>query len=296
MDVRSALLREGQDEFEQRYTLDRLIGVGVHTTTVWTAWDAFTGRSVAVKLLPPAEDATTADFLAGARASSILMHPFIAETTDFGRSNDEHFMVMECLDVPTLADVLAEETVLAPRRAIALADKLLEGVVRAHAAGVVHGALDPGAIYIVERGRTREHVKAARFGMGRFYTSARSLTDSDDPLSALAFRPPEVRRGAPPDERADVYAVGALLFAALLGQAPPLTGAIGGGIVRRLFATLGTIGLHQRLTPMILRALAVDRRRRFCNVSALRAALLVPGQVRPTPHLRPAANASPARA
>ncbi len=128
---------------------------------------------------------------------------------------------MELLRGKTLY-ALCKEIPLAPARAVRLIVQLLTALERAHALGIVHRDLKPGNLFVVGAG-TDETLKVLDYGLARA-VDAPSLTKTGDILGTPAYMAPEQARGQRVDERTDLFAAGACLYAALAGR-PPIEGA-----------------------------------------------------------------------
>src|SRR5215470_11596552 len=134
-----------------RYRLDELVASGA-TGQVWRALDLLLERNVAVKLLRP--DATgdpdaRARFRAEARHASRLSHPGVAQVYDYGDSSSAEvpFLVMELVDGPSLAEVLAGGP-LDPGQTMDLIAQVCSGLHAAHSAGLVHRDIKPANLLI----------------------------------------------------------------------------------------------------------------------------------------------------
>ena len=124
---------------------------------VYRARDTRLGREVAVKVLPAAV-ASDPDrlkrFEKEARAASALNHPNIVTIHDIGESGGTSYIAMELVDGQTLREILAEGAV-PPKRLLAIAAQVADGLAKAHGAGIVHRDLKPENI-MVTQGRVRE--------------------------------------------------------------------------------------------------------------------------------------------
>jgi len=166
-------------------------------------------RHAALKLLR--EDVCGADALArcftAASAASALRHPGIARVYEVGVSAaGGPFIVSELLTGDSLARRLARGPLPLPR-ALEIARQLARTLVVAHAQGVVHGALEPD--HIIDGG---DRVRLINFGVAHALTGAASYASPEQCRTTPWF-----------DERSDLYALGALLFAMIAGRAPDVT-------------------------------------------------------------------------
>ena len=274
-----------------RYRLEALIGVGGFGA-VYRARHTMMDRCVALKLLHRAggggDEERAARFLREAQATVAIRHPSIVQTFDFGVTpGGERFLVMELLEGEDL-QARWDRGGLSGPDAIAIMADVLEGLVAAHAAGVVHRDLKPANIFLASDG-----VKILDFGISKMRTDAGpSLTRTGVVMGTPLYMPPESFQGARDlDARADVYAVGAILYQLLSGRPPHhadtyerLVIQIATQPVRPLCAVAPNVPVE--IGAAIDRALA-PRERRWADASSFLAAL----SRQSTPH----AAATPAR-
>jgi hypothetical protein len=181
---------------------------------VFEARDSELGRSVAFKALRPGPGARAR---AGqellrreAEAAAHLNHPNICILFDVGRCEGGPYLVLERLEGETLEQVLQRDP-LPPDRAMAIATQVARALAHAHAAGVVHRDLKPANVFLTRRGE----VKVLDFGLAHFLgetTPGRG--------GSPAYMAPEQWRGDATDARADVFALGVLLFEMIAGRRP----------------------------------------------------------------------------
>jgi serine/threonine-protein kinase len=219
------------------YRVTRLLGRGA-MGEVWAAVnDARSDRDarVAIKVLLP-RAASNRDFVRRfereAEIASSIDSPFVCRLIEVGSTADgSDVLVFEHLDGVSLADRLDREHDLPLGEVGSIVDDVLQGLVAAHAAGVIHRDLKPANIFLVTpdapRGGSlrREHAKILDFGVskrrGAEAEQGDVLTGRDEMLGSLAYMAPEqIRSSADADERADLYAVGAVAFRALAGRLP----------------------------------------------------------------------------
>jgi len=202
-----------------RYQLENLIGAGGQGE-VWRAVDTLLGRPVAVKLLRAAyaQDPDAVARLRGeARQAGSLSHPAIAWIQDFRDEcqPDPPYLVMELIDGPSLATVLADGP-LDPVRAMDLIAQIAAGLHAAHQAGVVHLDVKPANLVIDPLG----NVKITDFGVASCATSVATTTVVTGTPAYLA---PERAGGGPGTPAVDLYALGIVGYECLTGH-PPYTG------------------------------------------------------------------------
>ena len=206
-----------------RYVLEAPIGRG-GMGEVWRATDTVLGREVAIKtidLRSLRDDSGAARFEREARATAGLSHPNVVTVHDSGVEGDTAYIVMELLPGPSLAQELAkgplpvDEVVEVGRQVAAALDA-------AHARGLVHRDIKPGNIAYAADGR----VRVLDFGITQLAesTDAQALTATHTVMGTAEYLAPEQALGGRVDGRADLYALGCVLYALLAGQ-PPFSGA-----------------------------------------------------------------------
>ncbi|WP_147425220.1 WD40 repeat domain-containing serine/threonine protein kinase [Bailinhaonella thermotolerans] len=203
-----------------RYRLAEVLGQG-GMGRVWRGRDELLRRDVAVKeiLFPPEltaeeRDAYSRRALREARAAARLNHPGIVTVHDVIMRGSSPVIVMELLRGPSLAQAIAREGRLPPDRVAAIARMLLEALERAHEAGIVHRDLKPANVLLVD-GRA----VITDFGIAGF-TDDTTLTLSGALMGTPAFMAPEQVRERDVGPPADLWSLGATLYAAVEGRPP----------------------------------------------------------------------------
>lgn len=269
-----------------RYLLGRAIGRGAFGV-VYETTDRSTGRALAIKVLSAVEPEQEERFRREVDALRALRHPNIVEVVDVGRAEGpgQVFLAMELLRGATL-HALCKGAPLAPARAVGLIRQLLAALERAHALGIVHRDLKPGNLLVVGTGAA-ETLKVLDFGLARA-VDAPSLTRTGDILGTPAYMAPEQARGQRIDERTDLFAAGACLYAALAGR-PPIEGASPVQQVVRAMAGGATPlaevapDVPRDLAAIVERAMAPEPSARFASAREMRAALEEWSAARRTP-------------
>ncbi|MCG8919413.1 serine/threonine protein kinase [Actinokineospora sp. PR83] len=212
---------EGERLIAGRYRLGGLLGQG-SMGTVWAAYDEFLRRNVAVKevRLPPGMPAREADelrerTLREARAIAVVSHPNVVTLHDVAQEDGEPFVVMEYVPSVSLAELLRDHGPMGTARAAVVGDAVAAGLQAAHEAGITHRDVKPGNVLVGPDGR----VKLTDFGIAR-NVSERTLTKSGVMLGSPAYIAPEIAAGGDVTPRADLWGLGATLFAAVDGHAP----------------------------------------------------------------------------
>jgi TolB-like protein/Flp pilus assembly protein TadD len=193
-----------------RYELLREIGRGGFGV-VWEARDRELGRSVAFKAVRPGSQAGLREerLLREAELAARLSHPNIVTLHDVGRSENGPYLVLELLRGQTLAERLGLGP-LPVHEALRIGLELAKAVAHAHGQGVVHRDLKPGNVIIGDDGQ----VKVLDFGLAHAFGHRKAAGGTP------AYMAPEQWRGAPEDERTDVFALGVILYRMLAGELP----------------------------------------------------------------------------
>lgn len=204
-----------------RYRIDDLLGRG-GMATVWRGQDLHLDRPVAIKLLERATltDPTLLDrFGREARAVARLAHPNVVAVYDFGTDHDDPYLIIELVDGQSLAALLAAGP-LPAERAVSIAAQICDGLAATHAAGVIHRDIKPANLMITPTGA----VKICDFGIARLHHAAQAtLTATATVIGTSEYMAPEQAAGDAVDGRADLYALGCVLYAMLAGV-PPFAG------------------------------------------------------------------------
>ena len=203
-----------------RYELLGELGRGA-MGVVWRARDPVLGREVAVKqlLLPAglaeaAAEQATARAMREARTAARLHHPNAISVFDVVTEDGQPWLVMEYLPSRSLAEVLADGS-LAPAEAARVGARVAAALAAAHELGIVHRDVKPGNILLGDGGT----VKITDFGIARAGDDVK-VTETGLMAGTPAYLAPEVAAGAAPSPAADVFSLGATLYAAIEG-APP---------------------------------------------------------------------------
>ncbi|XXX82822.1 protein kinase [Sorangium sp. So ce134] len=176
-------------------------------------------KPVALKVILHPNDQHVARFQREARILADLQHPGIARYVAHGVTNDgRHYIAMEWLDGETLRDRLSRGPLSVPD-SVTLAARVAEALAVVHAFGTVHRDVKPENLLLV--GGCLEHVKVLDFGIARLANATSALTNPGMLLGTPAYMAPEQVRSMPDiDARADVYALGCLLFECLTARPP----------------------------------------------------------------------------
>ena len=209
--------------------LRSLIGAGA-MATVFRAHQAGVERDVAVKVLhaEACENETlVARFQREGRAAARIRHPNVIEVHSFGALPEGEtarapYLVLEYLDGLSLRSLLSAGNGTLPLpRALHVVLQVCDALAEAHALGIVHRDLKPENLMLVRRGSDPDFVKVLDFGLSRLDEPEAALeTRAGAVLGTARYVSPEGARGEAVDARADVYAIGTILFECLAGRTP----------------------------------------------------------------------------
>jgi hypothetical protein len=210
-----------QRRISGRYTLGGLLGSGA-MGTVWSGFDEVLQRRVAVKELKipagvPTHEAAEARerIMREARALGGLSHPNIIIVFDVVEVEGDPMVVMELVQSRNLATLIGEQGALSAAQAAVVGFATAGGLRAAHRAGITHRDVKPGNVLIADDGR----VKLTDFGIARNIADA-PMTSVGLVLGSPAYIAPEVAAGQAVTPAADLWGLGATLFAAVEGRPP----------------------------------------------------------------------------
>jgi serine/threonine-protein kinase len=260
-----------------RYKVERVLGEG-GMATVYLAEDLKYHRSVAVKVMRPELASTLgADrFLREVEIAARLTHPHILSMYESGEADGLLFYVMPYVEGETLRDRIHRETQLPVEDALKIAREISEALAYAHEHGIIHRDIKPANILL-----GGGHAMVADFGIARAVsnTATDSLTRTGLAVGTPHYMAPEQAMGdREVDARADIYAVGALLYEMIAGE-PPFTGPTPQAIVARSITenprslTNSRTNLVPDVDQVAMKALAKSPADRFQTAKALGAAL-----------------------
>ena len=210
-----------------RFRIVRKLGDG-GMGEVFCAEQVPMGRQVAVKVLRQSlsdDPEQVARFKREAQAASQLRHPNTIIVHDFGQDEDGTlFLAMELLEGEPLADVLEREGTLDPERAARIMAQVCASLQEAHQRGMVHRDLKPENIFLTDRG-SPDFVKVLDFGIAKVTQGSKgekleSITRAGAVFGTPHYMSPEQIKGEELDARADVYALGVILYRMIAGHLP----------------------------------------------------------------------------
>ena len=280
------------------YQLERLLGEG-SMGRVFQARHVRLGRQVALKVLRPehARDSSFVQrFFQEARTVNQINHEHIVEVFDFvDESPDGHvYCVMELLRGQSLGALLKEEG-LTLSRVQRIGVQVCAALGAAHQVGVVHRDIKPDNLFISQRSGQADFVKVLDFGVAKLMTTQTgvSLTGTLDGtiIGTPAYMAPEQAAGLPVDARADIYAVGNILYEMLAGHPPFQASAFGQLVVQIITQAPPPLPAQlpsgeptpPALASLVMRCLAKEPEARPQTLAEVTTALLLLPAVTPAP-------------
>lgn len=208
----------------EKFALQRVIASG-GMGTVFEAWDTYIERKVALKIMHPqyaADPALVARFRREAQAAARIQHPNVVNVLELGRQRDGLvYLVQELLVGDTLRAHLEERSFLPPDDALAIAIPLMNGLAAAHALGITHRDLKPENIILARMPSGEIIPKIIDFGLAKLKdVSKQSLTSMGTVLGTPQYMSPEQVMGKRVDVRADIWAMGVVVYEMLSGILP----------------------------------------------------------------------------
>jgi eukaryotic-like serine/threonine-protein kinase len=202
--------------FDGRYRIVRKLGSG-GMADVYLAEDEELGRRIAIKILNDRhanDDSFVERFRREAKNAAGLSHPNIVSIYDRGEAEGTYYIAMEYLDGRSLKELVVARGPLPIPDAIAATRQVLAALRFAHRKGVVHRDIKPHNVMADADGR----LKVTDFGIARAGVS--QMTEAGSIIGTAQYLSPEQARGAPVDQRSDLYSVGVVLYEMLTGTTP----------------------------------------------------------------------------
>ncbi len=278
---------------QNRYRIISLLGQG-GMGAVYRAWDARLEVPVAVKeMVPqPGLDSQTLaqlrqQFRQEATILARLSHPYLVRVGDFFEEGGNAYLVMDFVEGQSLADLIGQYGALPENQVLAWAAQLLDALAYCHSKGIIHRDIKPQNVIIRPDGRA----VLVDFGLVK-------LWDPRDPRTKTAMRGMGTPEYAPPeqyemaaghtDPRSDIYSLGATLYHALTGQAPP-TATLRMADPEQ-FRPPRTMNprINPRTEQAVLKAMELNRGLRWPNAAEMARAMGLPVPAwQPTPERVP---------
>ncbi len=273
------------DVIDGKFEIKERLGTG-GMGAVFSAVHMVTQKRVALKWMLPSRSMkkdSESRFIREAQAAGRIDHPNVVDVYDIGRHENAYYLVMELLHGEPLS-AHKYRGAYTPKDAIALIMPVMRGVAAAHAEGVIHRDLKPANVFVCRGpdGSQREP-KVLDFGISKLSASESStdaqLTTTSTVLGTPHYMAPEqLRAGATVDHRADIYALGVILYELLSGQLPYGPMSTSQLIVEIATGTPEPLSKHRpdlpgELIAAVMNAMARDPDARYPDVRAFALAL-----------------------
>ncbi len=265
-----------------KYRIERLLGQG-GMGSVWQGVHVLTGRKIAIKVL---DDRFLSNlnvvqrFGREARAASAIHHDGIVEVLDLDQTEEGiPFLVMEFLEGELLSRRISRRGKLPHDEVAKFGTLLLDALVAAHLAGVVHRDLKPDNIFLVPAGRRGEIVKILDFGISSKHDETQAkLTVTGSVLGTPHYMSPEQALGDPElDQRVDIYGAAIVFYECAVGDVP-FDAANYNKLLRVILDDPAVpprkrgADISEALEQVILKGMAKDRDQRFTTAVEFLAA------------------------
>ena len=256
-----------------RYRIVERLGHGA-MGVVFRAFDEQLQRYVALKFMSgESDEGRRKRFHNEALALARLNHPFIGVIHGFEKINGNDVLVMECVEGKTLDEHLGSSR-LPEADVISTGLQLASALRVAHAAGVIHRDLKPSNIMITRDG----DAKVLDFGLALLSTATSPTLTTLKVEGTVQYMAPEILCGSIPDERSDIYSLGAVLYEMATGRPPHAQESLGQLVQSALYTPatsphLVVPGISEPLAAIILKAIAIEPKQRYATAEELRADL-----------------------
>jgi len=242
-------------------------------------------RPVALKLILPeysGDERFRERFRRESRIAAAIDHPNVIPVFDAGEEDGTLYIMMRLVEGSDLRALIAAERRLEPLRAARIVRQVGAALDAAHARGMLHRDVKPANV-LLARG---DHVYLSDFGLAKRAASPGALTRHGTIVARAAYVAPEQILNQRVDARADIYALGCLLFEALTGEAPFVRWTDGPQVLAHLNAPRPSVldlrpDLPRELDDVVRQAMATDPSERYPSAGDLgQAALVAAGGLR----------------
>ena len=207
---------------DNRYEIESVIGEGGMGVVYRTRHRAL-GKRFALKALRrdlASDPEIAVRFMQEARTAASVSHPGLVEITDFGRlASGQPFFVMELLEGLSLATLIRKGGPIPAARGVEIVRQIADALGAAHERSIVHRDLKPDNIHVSPSAQGRDVVTIVDFGLAKVIGASR-LTRAGMVFGTPHYMSPEQAMGEPTDHRADVYALGVVMYEMFTGRVP----------------------------------------------------------------------------
>ena len=256
---------------DQRYRVEALLGEG-GMGLVYRVRHTRLNKLLAIKILRrenTRDEEVLARFRREAEAASAIGNQHIVDVSDFGMLADgSTYFVMECLEGMDLIEAMDVAKQMDEARVLHIAGQICKALGAAHDAGIVHRDLKPENIFLTRRNETEDFVKVLDFGIAKVANGPKRLTRQGEVLGTPHYMSPEQCEGENIDHRADVYALGVLLYEMLTGHVPHDADTMMGILTKQMYEDpipprVRVPSVSVELEGMIMRCLEKNADRRY---------------------------------
>lgn len=266
-----------------RYRLEEQIGAG-GMALVWRAFDITMERTVVVKIM---HDSLKTDkehlkrFDQECRLMARVRHPNVVTIFDSGTLDGViPYMVMEHVKGESLRNLIDERGPAPVKAAAAIMTQICSGLLEAHEAGVVHRDLKPDNIVVQDRSHKIDTVKIVDFGIARLISAKERMTKTGTVIGTMEYISPEQLKDEPIDGRADIYALGIVLFEILTADLPLKARTVEGLVAQHLIGVpkapsekRADIAKDSLIDQIVLKCLQKQPAQRYQNTREMSRAL-----------------------
>lgn len=210
--------------FAGKYKIESLLGEG-GMARVYKATHQDIEKPVVIKLMHPhlsprEKETSLKRFELEIKVSAKLNHPNLVSIYDGGVLNSRPYLVMEYIQGQSLRQYVTKYGALPIDQAITIVSQMCAGLHEAHEQGIIHRDLKPENVMLREQAERPDWVKIVDFGIAHLKAGGSKLTATGVAIGTVDYMSPEYLSDRPIDGRADVYAVGVILFELLTGKCP----------------------------------------------------------------------------
>jgi eukaryotic-like serine/threonine-protein kinase len=256
-----------------KYTIQSIIGQG-GMAVVYQAFDNLIERPVVIKVMQAwlaSDERANERFKRECQLTAQLNHPNVIRVYDGGLlNNHEPFLVMEYVPGESLRRALDRHGPVPLKTAANIVIQVSRGLGEAHAAGIIHRDLKPDNILIEAVKHSNQRIKILDFGIAYLVAGAQRLTQTGKLIGTPAYISPEQLKDRAIDARADLYALGVILFELLTGRVPFEGETAESILTKQLFeapppisASMPQYAPDSQVELVILKALAKDPNDRY---------------------------------
>lgn len=271
------------------YKIVEIIGRG-GMGIIYKAHDQWMDRKIAIKMLHQHlvnDPLSLQRFNQEAKAAGNIEHPNVITAFDFGVAPEtkQPYLVMEYLQGRSLSDVIEGEGQIEAERAVNIFIQACDALATAHAKNVLHRDLKPSNIMLVKTKDEPDFVKIVDFGIAKILPGSGKevqLTQTGEVFGSPLYMSPEQFVGRKLDVRTDIYAMGCVMYEALMGKAP----IVGEHVLETMYKHMNEapkkfsemradLKVTQKIEAVVMRALEKDPDNRFQTMCEMRDELLL---------------------